>query len=125
MSCYGYDKLNFCLSLSLLHVIKFWHFWKKKVVLLTFILNQDRNITDKDSGDENGGGYVENLSGKQLLAQSEAVLSLNRRITAVDKDPNLENYFKSNIPKWSKKEKFKPKITGFRAADYSRYRNFL
>ena len=88
-----------------------------------YIEPPDDNITDEDFGDEDGGGYIKNLSGKQLLSPSKAVLSLDRQITAVDDDPNLEYHSKYNIPKWSKKEKLKPKFTGFRAADYSAYRD--
>ena len=63
-----------------------------------YIEPADANKTDEDSGDEDGSGYIKNLSGKQL-APSVAVLSSYRRITAVDDDPNLEFYSKYNIPK--------------------------
>ena len=88
-----------------------------------YIESSDGNIIDEDSG-EDGGGYIENLSGKQLLAPSMAALSSDCRITAVDDVPNLEHHFKNNIPKWSKKEKFKPNIAGFCAADHSGYCDF-
>ena len=64
-----------------------------------YIEPPDDNITDEDFGDEDGGGYIKNLSGKQLLAPSEAVSSSDRQITAVDDDPNLEYHSKYNIPK--------------------------
>ena len=40
-----------------------------------FIEPNGGDVTDEDSGEEDGGGFLNNLSGKQLNAPAELVIS--------------------------------------------------
>lgn len=46
-------------------------------------------LTDVDSGDEDGGGFVDNLSGGQLRAQAEVKLLDNNRIGGCTSDDQI------------------------------------
>ncbi|XP_039290714.1 uncharacterized protein LOC111044584 [Nilaparvata lugens] len=59
--------------------------------------------TDEDSGDEDGGGYVDNLTGRQLTSQVEVVTN-SRNDTSV-LDNTFEDLSSSTVVKNSKKLK--------------------
>lgn len=47
-------------------------------------------LTDEDSGDEDGGGLIDNLPGSQLRAQAEIKLVNNERIGGFTSEPSAE-----------------------------------
>lgn len=90
-----------------------------------FIEPPDSNIlTDEDSGDEDGGGTIDNLSGPQLRAQAEVKLVSNARVTESQPLPSSSTK-KENVKKtydWIPGDldgKFSRK---FPAPDYSQYK---
>ncbi|KAK5648228.1 hypothetical protein RI129_003120 [Pyrocoelia pectoralis] len=58
-----------------------------------------RELSDEDSADEDSGGLLDNLSGKQLLANAEIVMDSGRRIGNFDtiRDSDISD----NVPSTS------------------------
>ena len=56
-----------------------------------FIEPNDGGVTDEDSGDEDGGGFLNNLSGNQLNAPAEFVISGQRFGSLEEAARSLEN----------------------------------
>ena len=55
-------------------------------------------LTDEDSGDEDDGGLIDNLSGRQLRAPAKAVFPDGRRTTDNDGENNAEPVGTSTTP---------------------------
>ncbi|KAJ8911109.1 hypothetical protein NQ315_003371 [Exocentrus adspersus] len=93
-------------------------------------------LTDADSGDEDGGGLIDNLSGAQLRAQAEVRLLNNDRIggcSANDQtqestppqgqsSPPLQNMHKLEDFEWIRGD-LEPNNQNFPAPNYSQYQN--
>ena len=113
-----------------------------------FIEPNGGDVTDEDSEEEDGGGFLNNLSGKQLNAPAELVIS-SRRYSSIgasahsletpscsDSHTNIsdsiphqheneepkENSYQT--PKWRKNTSFPEVNVVFPEADYSKYRDF-
>ncbi|XP_064099507.1 uncharacterized protein LOC135210653 [Macrobrachium nipponense] len=63
---------------------------KEDIAADVFIEPADDGLTDEDSADEDQGGLIDNLSGKQLDAAGEAALPNGVRLGNLGED--LENY---------------------------------
>ncbi|XP_068233375.1 piggyBac transposable element-derived protein 3-like [Palaemon carinicauda] len=105
-------------------------------------------LTDEDSADENDSGLIDNLSGRQLTGNAEAVFHDGRRTTEDDCEPKLSgndeaishnqrrtaeddgaahssspiNSYKT--PKWSLGTSLTPGDCMFPEANYAKYRDF-
>ncbi|XP_064116478.1 piggyBac transposable element-derived protein 3-like [Macrobrachium nipponense] len=98
---------------------------KEDIAADVFIEPADDGLTDEDSADEDQGGLIDNLSGKQLDAAGEAALPNGVRLGNLGED--LENYDDSSYcfktPKWTRKATFSSPKPIFPEANYSQYRN--
>ncbi|XP_068225572.1 piggyBac transposable element-derived protein 2-like, partial [Palaemon carinicauda] len=105
-------------------------------------------LTDEDSADEDGSGLTDNLSGRQLTGDAEAVFHDERRTTEDDCEPQLSgndeaishderctaeddgaahNFSPINsykTPKWSLGTSLTPGECMFPEANYAKYRDF-
>ena len=113
-----------------------------------FIEPKDGGVTDEDSGEEDGGGFLSNLSGEQLDAPAKLFISTQKccseetsshspeTFSCSTSQPNITNSIpkpdeseklrKSSYQtlKWKKNKSFPEKNMLFPGADYSKYRDF-
>lgn len=95
-----------------------------------YIEPSNDDVTDKDSTEEDEGGLVDNLSGKQLSAAVEVVLLDGRRTGKADVNSDYCSGVSSNTFARYKAPRWLPDISLssieciFPEANYSRYRDF-
>lgn len=116
-------------------------FWVDDPVERVYITPPAVNeFSDEDSGDEDTGGLLDNLSGKQLEAEAEAVTVSGRRVETKEKTQDTEtddsddednlplSYFvKKKLAKpdlrWIKNKDIDETDTIFPEQNYSNYRD--
>ena len=91
-----------------------------------FMEPADDGLTDEDSADEDQGGLMDNLSGKQLDGAGEAALPNGIRIGNLgeDLDNHEESSYSYKSPKWIRNAAFPSVQPIFPEANYSRYQDF-
>jgi len=91
-----------------------------------FIEPNDGCAFDEDSADEDDGDLIDNLTGGQLNAPAEALLSDGHRITGPQNESNECNNINLlyEEPNWKKDILLRERNPIFSEADYSSYRDF-
>lgn len=105
-------------------------FWEDDELAGVYIeppINHEQS--DEDSGEEDSGGLLDNLSGRQLQARAEAVFASGRRLgnnEDFDEEDDLPlSHFIEKPVQWSWVKDGDLHVTGtiFPEKDYTRYRN--